>query len=328
MAVTRRFSPKRIFDMRTKIKSMDMEKMAHAYTRKLTYGHYENFPVASWLIPKNLRQHVCNIYAFARTADDFADEARFEGQRMERLEEWRRLLLACVQEGMRDDRSPQAHSDEGRGTMDEYRLIFAALGETIRDRAVPVALCNDLITAFMIDVKKTRYRNFGEVMHYCRHSANPVGRLILYLFGYGNESWMVLADKICTALQLANFWQDVAVDLQKDRIYLPQDELAQFGVTEAHLLTHDCTDGVRALIKFQVERTRALFAAGRALCDTVPHPRLRFELKLTWLGGMRILEGIEANRYNPFVRPLLTKRDWARLVWRSWRWAPVPRAAA
>lgn len=307
-----------IFDMRTKMTLTDMQQAAHAYTRTLTYGHYENFPVASWLIPKNLRQHVCNIYAFARTADDFADEACFEGQRMERLEEWRRLLLGCVQAGVADTTV----------SCEAYRLIFAALGETIRDRALPVTLCNDLITAFMIDVQKPRYRNVGEVMHYCRHSANPVGRLILHLFGYGNERWLTLSDSICTALQLANFWQDVAVDLRKNRIYLPQDDMAQFGVTEAQLFAHDCTDGVRALMKFQVERTRSLFAAGRALCETVPHPRLRFELKLTWWGGMRILEGIEANHYNPFVRPSLTKCDWARLVWRSWRWAPATRAAA
>lgn len=288
---------------------------AFAYCRQLTRAHYENFPVASWLIPKRLRQHVCNIYAFARTADDFADEAQYEGQRLERLREWRAMLFNCVQDpgpGTRDPR-PMAVSPESG-------LIFIALRETIREFALPVELLNDLITAFAMDCEKRRYKNFAEVMHYCRHSANPVGRLILHLFGYVNEGWMRWSDQICTALQLANFWQDVAVDVCKDRIYIPQDEMAQHGVTESALFAQQVSDRLAALMQFQVERTRQLFQGGRPLCDTVPHPRLRWELKLTWLGGMTILDKIVANKYDIFRRPIVRKRDWARLLWRSWQW--------
>lgn len=300
---------------------------AFAYTRKLTYGHYENFPVASWLVPKNLRQHVCNIYAFARTADDFADEAEFAGERMDLLEQWKselhRAALSAIEE--RPSANPLGRTGawgvREQGSLGrEGQLIFTALAHTLREKQLSVSLLNDLITAFMIDVKKARYAQFGEVMHYCRHSANPVGRLILELFGYGNEQWFTWSDHICTALQLANFWQDVAVDLKKDRIYLPQDELVRFGVTEAQLFAREDSPGLRELIKFQVERTRSMFEQGRVLCTTVPHPRLCWELKLTWLGGMRILEKIEANDYNCFKRPTVGKCDVPLLLWRASRW--------
>lgn len=283
---------------------------AQAWTRKMTYGHYENFPVASWLVPKNLRQDVCNVYAFSRVADDFADEAEFEGQRMERLQEWRNMLVVAAA------RAANLPTDEMR----VLHPVFIALAETLRTRHLSVQLCNDLITAFMLDVKKTRYANFVETLHYCRHSANPVGRLILQLFGYGNEQWMTWSDHICTALQLANFWQDVAVDLKKDRIYLQADDMARCGVTEAMLCARELTDGVRELMKFQVDRTRSLFLQGRALCDTVPHRRLQLELRLTWLGGMRILERIAQNNYNPYIRPKLGLRDGAIILWRALRW--------
>ncbi|MBI4365892.1 MAG: squalene synthase HpnC [Deltaproteobacteria bacterium] len=280
---------------------------AFAHCRTLTHAHYENFPVASRLIPKSLRQHVCNIYAFARTADDFADEAHYAGQRLDRLREWRAMLFACA-------RGEASHP------------IFVALGETIRACALPVDLLNDLITAFAMDCEKRRYATFAEVLHYCRHSANPVGRLILHLFGYVNERWMTLSDHICTALQLANFWQDVAVDIRKDRIYLPQDEMVRFGVREADLaaLPHDTASAnLRRLIQFQCERTRALFHEGRELCTLVPLPRLRWELKLTWLGGATILDKIAANEYDVACRPTLGPWDWARLLIRSWRWKPM-----
>lgn len=282
---------------------------SYAHCRRLTRAHYENFPVASWLIPQRLRQHVCNIYAFARTADDFADEAQHEGERLDRLRDWRAMLLRCAQ---------------GEAT----HPVFIALRETVRECALPVELLNDLITAFALDCEKRRYKNFAEVMHYCRHSADPVGRLILHLFGYGNEAWMRWSDNICTALQLANFWQDVAVDLGKDRIYIPQDEMARFGVTETVLQARRCTDGLRALMQFQVERTRGLFREGRPLCDTVPHPRLQWELRLTWLGGMAILDKIAANDYDIFRRPVVGPRDWIRLLWKSYRWKQPQRNIA
>jgi squalene synthase HpnC len=289
---------------------------AQAHTRRLTFGHYENFPVAGWLIPKHLRQDVCNIYAFARGADDFADEAEYAGERMERLQAWRAMLhgAALTAAGLSTHKT-EAPTDHP---------VFVALTETLRVRTLPVELLNDLITAFMLDVKKTRYAQFGEVMHYCRHSANPVGRLLLHLFGYVNERWMTLSDSLCTALQLANFWQDVAVDLQKNegagRIYIPRDDMARCGVTEADLRAGRMTDALRTLMAFQVERAMQLFAAGRSLCDTVPHPRLRWQLRLTWLGGMRICEKIRANDHNIFARPTLRPWDWPLLAWRAISW--------
>lgn len=304
---------------------------ASACTRAQTFGHYENFPVASWLIPKRLRQHVCNIYAFARTADDFADEPQFAGQRMERLQEWRGFLHQCALGALHHERSeaPPRHCEEVRSTDEAISLtplppVFIALRETIREFQLPVSLLNDLLTAFMLDVTKPRYATFHEVLHYCRHSANPVGRLILHLFGYGNEHWMTLSDAICTALQLANFWQDVAIDLQKNdgngRIYIPQEDLARYGVSNDDFFARQPTQAVRELMAFQVERTEQMFQRGRALCDLVPHPRLRWQLRLTWLGGMRILHKIRRNHYDVFQRPTLTPIDWATLLLRAWRW--------
>jgi squalene synthase HpnC len=280
---------------------------AQAECRRICYGHYENFPVASILVPKPLRQHVCNIYAFARTADDFADEARFAGQRAERLAEWRAWTEECY-----------------RGI---YRHpIFIALAETVREFSLPSNLLLDLITAFQMDVEKSRYANFDEVLFYCRHSANPVGRLILALFGYRNPEWEFWSDEICTALQLANFWQDVAVDLQKDRIYLPQDEMAQYGVTEAQLSSGKMNDKLCALMQFQVNRTQQLFNRGIPLCMAVLHKRLRMELKCTWWGGATILQRIRDNRYDVFRRPTITWWDKGKILWKSLR--PFPLMAA
>lgn len=273
---------------------------AQTYCRKMTYGHYENFPVGSVLVPNHLRQHVCNIYAFARTADDFADEAKFAGQRVERLAEWRSWTEDCY-DGV-------------------YRHpIFIALAETIREFDLSSSLFLDLITAFQMDVVKSRYANFDEVLFYCRHSANPVGRLILALFRYHNSEWEFWSDEICTALQLANFWQDVAVDLEKDRIYLPADEMAQYGVTEAELFGGKMTEPLRQLMAFQVERTQKMFERGLPLCTSVPDRRLRMELKCTWFGGTTILQRIRENQMNIFKRPTISWWDKGMILWKSLR---------
>lgn len=271
---------------------------AEEYTRRLTGEHYENFPVASALIPKHLRQHVCNIYAFARTADDFADEASYEGVRLEYLNEWEEELKLAY----------------------EYRSIhpiFVALEDTIRKFYLPRQLFVDLIKAFKLDVVKKRQKNFNELLYYCRHSANPVGRLILLLFGYNNEQWFEWSDNICTALQLANFWQDVSVDLKKNRIYVPTQEMVEWGVTEYEFDNHNPTKQLRDLMAFQVKRTEELFLKGKPLCRAVPSMMLSYELRLTWLGGMKILEKIKINGYNVFERPVVTKLDWARLLIKS-----------
>ena len=272
--------------------------LAQAECRKICYGHYENFPVASILVPKDLRQHVCNIYAFARTADDFADEAKYAGQRTERLAEWRTWTEDCYK--------------------GEYRhAIFLALSETIREFNLSPTLFLDLITAFQIDVDKSRYANFDEVLFYCRHSANPVGRLILALYRYKNPEWEYWSDEICTALQLANFWQDVAIDLQKDRIYLSQDEMARYGVVEGDLWAGQMTDKLKSLMEFQVARVQEMFDRGQPLCGSVHSKRLRMELKCTWLGGTTILRRIRENHYNIFKRPTISMWDKGRILWQS-----------
>lgn len=271
---------------------------ANEYCRRLTQSHYENFPVASFFIPKHLRQHVCNIYAFARIADDFADEASFEGRRMEALDEWEGELRLAF-EGV------------------SIHPVFVALQETIKQCFLPIQLFLDIIKAFKMDVIKKRYKNFEEVLYYCRHSANPVGRLILLLFGYRREEWFDWSDNICTALQLANFWQDTAVDLKKGRIYIPHEDMALKGITEYDLEKGEITEAIREVMAFQVKRTEGLFLRGKPLCRAVPNMKLSYELRLTWLGGMKILDKIKENGYNVFERPVVTKVDWARLLVRA-----------
>jgi hydroxysqualene synthase len=275
---------------------------AFAYCERLTRAHYENFPVGSLLVPKGKRRHVYSIYAFARTADDFADEGydtpRSQTQRLAALDDWGRRLEACY-----------------RGEAEHP--IFVALAATVEELRLPAELFRDLLSAFKQDVVKRRYASFDEVLDYCARSANPVGRLVLLLFGYRDEELHRLSDHVCTALQLANFWQDVAVDLEKDRVYLPQDELARFGCDEEQLFARRFDERYAALLKFQVGRTRELFMQGRPLARLV-RGRLSFELSLTWHGGMRILELIERAGYNTLKRrPVITKWDRAVLVARS-----------
>lgn len=268
---------------------------AFAYCERLARTHYENFPVGSLLVPRSRRRHVYSIYAFARIADDFADEdydnaSLTEAERLKALDDWEAQL---------------AESYRGRAR----HPVFVALAETVKELQLPERLFKDLLLAFKQDVVKRRYADFTEVLDYCTRSANPVGRLILRLFDYRDEQLDTLSDCICTALQLTNFWQDVAVDIQKDRVYLPQDELAQFGVNVEDLRARRCTDAYRRLLEFQVERTRALFARGKELPARVSG-RLAIELRLTWHGGMRILELIERQGYDTLnARPKLATVD-------------------
>ncbi|MBL8203881.1 MAG: squalene synthase HpnC [Blastocatellia bacterium] len=265
-------------------------------------AHYENFPVGSLLVPKEKRKHVYSIYAFARTADDFADEgygtATTPSERLRLLEEWEFQLERCY-----------------RGIA--LHPIFIALAETVRELRLPIQLFRDLLSAFKQDVVQTRYADFDDVLDYCRRSANPVGRLILLLFGYRDEPLHALSDSICTALQLANFWQDVAVDLEKNRVYLPQEDLWQFEYNEDELLAREFNQRYADLLKFQVDRTWQLFAEGKPLPKLV-QGRLSFELSLTWHGGTRILELIERNGYDTLSqRPKITKWDKIVLLTRT-----------
>lgn len=275
---------------------------AFAHCERVAKAHYENFPVGSVLVPKRLRPHVFNIYAFARTADDFADEGYDPpvslNERLAALEDWESKLEDCF---------------SGRAA----HPVFIALAETVKELRLPVQLFRDLLAAFKQDVVKRRYANFDEVLDYCRRSANPVGRLILLLFDYRDEKLDALSDHICTALQLANFWQDVSIDLQKDRVYLPQDEMQRFGYSEAELSAGQFNERYAALLKFQVERTRELFMKGQPLPELVTG-RLRYELRLTWHGGMRILEYIEEQHYDTLhQRPQITTADKLKLLIRT-----------
>jgi phytoene synthase len=264
-------------------------------------GHYENFPVASLLLPAPLRQPIQVIYRFARTADDFADEGSDPPHiRLARLNEYRERLSAI---------------ERGEASNDP---LFRDLEKIIRQHALPIRLFMDLLEAFIQDVKKKRYTDHVEVMDYCRRSANPVGRLLLHLFKRTTDLELRQSDAICSALQLINFSQDVDVDYAKDRrIYLPQDEMALHGVTEAHLAQKRCDAAWRSLMERQVEKARALMLYGAPLGRALPG-RIGLEIRATVHGGLRILEKIEQAGYDVFRRrPVLKGMDWPLVLLRA-----------
>jgi phytoene synthase len=272
---------------------------AYQYCERLARSHYENFPVGSALVPKRLRKHFYSIYAFARIADDFADEGHGEGyterERLEWLGQWRVMLIQSL---------------AGRAS----HPVFVALADTQARFDLPIELFEDLLSAFQQDVTLRRYEGFDQLLDYCRRSANPIGRLILLLFGYQDERRHQWSDDICTALQLANHWQDVAIDLDKDRIYLPDQDLSRFALTADDLTRSRLGEGFSRLMKFEVERTREIFARGKPLCTSVSG-RLGLELRAVWLGGMRILERIEQNNYDVLThRPVITSIDKLRIL--------------
>ena len=276
---------------------------AFAYCAARTRAHYENFPVGL-LVPKQKRPYVHALYAFMRAADDFADEPAYEGQRREKLDEWEARLDAAY-DGRAED------------------PIFVALAETVRRLAIPKPLLRDLLSAFRQDTVKQRYETWEEVLDYCRRSANPVGRLVLLVFGYRDAELERLSDRVCTALQLANHWQDLAVDLAKDRIYVPREQLEVHRLSVEDLKAGCIDERFRGLMRDLVTHARTLFVEGAPLCDRVGRD-LRFELRLTWLGGMRILTRIERVGYDVFRRrPQHGLLDKVGLAWRAWRWRPV-----
>jgi squalene synthase HpnC len=268
---------------------------AFRYCERLARTHYENFPVGSVLIPKKLRPYVWTVYAFARRADDIADEDFPEADRIPALTAWEGLLEDSV-------RAPVNHP------------VFLALKETMREFHIPIQLFKDLITAFKMDVTTKRHPDFEHLLYYCRHSANPVGRLVLHLFGYNQEPLMLLSDKICTALQLANFWQDVAVDLKKNRIYIPLNDMERFYYSEEQLFAREYNSQFKELLKYQVDRTEQMFREGAPL---VYHTggRLGLELKCVVLGGMTVLKKIRRLDYNTIAaRPHLKGKDKAAIL--------------
>ena len=283
---------------------------AYAACERLAREHYENFPVASWLLPAAMRPHVAAVYAFARTADDFADEGdRPASERHALLDAWLDRLRACA----------DAAGPVDAAARDED-LFFAALGHTIRECRLPVSLFEDLVSAFRQDVTKTRYDTWDEVLDYCRRSANPVGRLVLRIAGYEDTALDRSSDALCSALQIANFWQDLARDWAKGRLYLPREEFVPRGALEADLDRGSVTPAWRSALGGTAERTRRLFDDGCGVCDGVSG-RLKWELRLTWLGGTRILERLEADGFDAFNRrPALGVGDVPLLLWRGVRW--------
>jgi squalene synthase HpnC len=287
---------------------------AYAACARMARSHYENFPVASLLLPRVMRPHVAAVYAFARIADDFADEG------LRTIDERHRLLDDWIARLHRSVNGP-ADGDDAR----DHAATFTALGHTIRTCDLPVSLFEDLVSAFRQDVTVTRYERWDDLLDYCRRSANPVGRLVLRIAGLRDADADRGADAVCTALQLTNFWQDLEIDWRKGRLYVPRSDLARFSAQEADLDARRLTPAWEAVMANAAARTRALFAAGRSVCDAVGG-RLGLELRLTWLGGTTVLDRLERGRFDVFRRrPSLRARDVGPLLWRALRWQ---RAAA
>jgi squalene synthase HpnC len=260
------------------------------YTRWLATHHYENFHVVSFLLPKRLHQDFYNVYSFCRWADDLGDEIGNTAESLRLLAWWREELHAMY---------------AGRSS----HPVFVALSGTVRERELPIQLFDDLVTAFEQDQTVTRYANFDELFQYCRYSANPVGRLVLGLCGYRDAARQELSDATCTALQLANFWQDVIVDLEKDRVYLPLDLLAKHGYTVESLFARKFDDRFRAAMTEAVGVARELFLKGLPLAGQVDR-RLAVDLELFSRGGLKILEKIERQDYDVLrARPAISKME-------------------
>ena len=266
----------------------------------MAVSHYENFPVASLLLPPQFRTPVALIYRFARTADDFADEGSdAPAVRLAKLAGFQSYLVTI-----------------GLGLIPDHPL-FRDIARIVRDHRLPLQLFSNLLEAFSQDVVKSRYANFSEVLDYCRRSANPVGRLLLHLFGRATPENLAASDSICSGLQLVNFWQDVELDYAKGRIYLPQDEMSRYGVAERHIAERRCDDAWRALIGFQVARARTMLECGAPLGRALPG-RIGLEIRATVQGGLRILEKLEHVRGDMFRhRPVLKWFDWPIILSRA-----------
>jgi squalene synthase HpnC len=316
---------------------------AYRYCERMARTHYENFTVGSQLLPREKRRHVYAIYGYCRSVDDLGDEADPDSDggnetgasspltrgepggshpragpeedlavyRLDRLDWWRAELEACYQ-----------------GT--PTHPVMVALQETVRRFDIPMSPFLKLIEANRMDQRVARYATYQDLLHYCDHSANPVGHLFLYLFGYRDAERQRLSDATCTALQLANFWQDVARDYVKGRIYLPLEDLARFGYTEAQLARSEASDAFRSLLAFQVQRTREMFAEGAPLVGLLEGP-VKLDVALFTRGGLAVLEEIQRRQYDVLTeRPALSRRRKGMLflsAWLNWklgRGLPVP----
>lgn len=273
---------------------MEVEQ-AYQHCLQLAQDHYENFPTASRLIRRDLRPSVAAIYAFARTADDMADEGNdAPDKRLKQLDAWEVLLDRCEQ-----------------GSVEHP--IFTALGDTIRKYKLPVSCLHDLLTAFRMDVTIHAYATVDELLFYCRHSANPVGRLILALHGISHPTALTASDAICTALQLANFWQDFSRDIPNGRCYLPEEWLELSGISSVDVLGKDMSDQIQPVLLQAIEYTDALFTKGRELLPFLPF-RLKLQIAATLHGGRRILREVQHSHDPLHQRPALKKSSWIALA--------------
>jgi phytoene synthase len=265
----------------------------------LAETHYENFPVGSFLLPGEFRTPIRLVYAFARVADDIADEGNDSKEtRLQLLGDWEGAFKRAL-------------------AGDTGIRFFRELAEAAEKYAIPPSLFLDLVEAFRMDISGRDYITFEDLLFYCRHSANPVGRIVLHIFACANDETCRLSDSICTALQLANFWQDLSIDIERNRVYIPRNDFDRFGLTADDLRIGRGTDAIRPLLKYQVERTKELFLGGRPLFRLIDK-RFAFELRMTYHGGMRILEKVEQLGYDTLHhRPVLSRVDWALIAIRS-----------
>ena len=271
---------------------------ARQYCRKLATNHYENFSVATWFLPKRLRQHFYNVYAYCRISDDLGDEVGDPRASLQLLDAWQQELEACYAG------SPK-------------HPVFVALSETVQAFQIPKHEFSDLLTAFRQDQTVTRYKSFDDLLGYCKNSANPVGHLVLYLCGYKDSERQLLSDFTCTALQLANFWQDVSVDYAKGRIYLPLEDLHRFAVSEDDIAHQRNTSAFVEMMKFEVERAREWFRQGLPLIQKVSR-ELAVDIELFSRGGQEILNAIEAQGFAVLGRrPVISKPRKLALVARA-----------
>src|ERR1700683_1902930 len=273
---------------------------AERYTRWLATHHYENFGVVSWLLPRGLHQHFYNVYAYCRWSDDIGDEIQDPARSLELFRAWEEDLRHCWRHGEQP-----------------LHPVFIALRETVREKHTPLKLYIDLLRAFRQDQKVHRYATWDAVLNYCVYSATPVGRLVLHLCGYQDEQRQKLSDYTCTALQLANFWQDVGRDLEKDRIYIPLEELTKHGLSEDDIVARRFDKRYVALMQTLIARTREMFGNGLPLADRVGR-HLRSDIELFRRGGIAILNAIEASGYNTLSRrPALSKWTKASILARA-----------
>ncbi len=271
---------------------------AKAYCERLARSHYENFSVATWFLPRRLRPHFYSVYAYCRISDDLGDETGDPRLSLRLLDEWEAELDACY---------------EGRAR----HPVFVALAETIRQCEVPKAPFANLLKAFRQDQTVTRYETFEDLLGYCVNSANPVGHLVLYLCGYRDAERQRLSDFTCTALQLANFWQDVLVDYGKGRIYLPLEDLRRFGVSEQEIAARRATPQFLSMMKFEVTRAREWFERGLPLAQNVDK-ELALDIELFSRGGQEILRAIERQDFDVLrSRPVISKSRKLSLVVRA-----------